>query len=193
VVQRTGPTVCAYLESDPLGLDGGSYSTYAYAAGNPISNDDPLGLFTSSTHNEITRAAIAQAGGTGCQNLPQDVAYVDWLPGSQDPQNGFWHAMRNGKDPSNTAAAAQQAYNTYVDLQWKTCTCGGLARALHATQDSYAAGHSGFQPWNGGLPSPSHAYHDAYPTAAERAGAVQASVALIRNYEKECKTACPAK
>jgi hypothetical protein len=32
------------VESDPIGLDGGSYSTYAYAAGNSISIADPLGL-----------------------------------------------------------------------------------------------------------------------------------------------------
>ena len=33
-----------YVESDPIGLDGGSYSTHAYANGNPASVTDPLGL-----------------------------------------------------------------------------------------------------------------------------------------------------
>jgi len=32
-----------YIESDPIGLAGGSYSTYAYANGNPVSQIDPLG------------------------------------------------------------------------------------------------------------------------------------------------------
>jgi RHS repeat-associated protein len=35
-----------YTESDPLGLAGASYSTYAYEGGNPVSGIDPLGLAT---------------------------------------------------------------------------------------------------------------------------------------------------
>jgi hypothetical protein len=36
-----------YVESDPIGLQGGSWSTYSYARGNPVSAADPLGLLVA--------------------------------------------------------------------------------------------------------------------------------------------------
>ena len=38
------PSIGAFNEADPIGLLGGSFSTYAYADGNPVGESDPLGL-----------------------------------------------------------------------------------------------------------------------------------------------------
>jgi RHS repeat-associated protein len=54
------PIVGRYVESDPIGLRGGSYSTYVYVGNEPLDWIDPLGLANLNFFNQSTDPMLYQ-------------------------------------------------------------------------------------------------------------------------------------
>lgn len=178
---RTG----RYSQPDPVGLDGG-WNRFGYVSGNPLGATDPRGLFGIAEHAWITGEALG--GDTSFPGLPGQVSGVDGLPGSQDPSNSFWHAMRDGKT-GQSPEEARRLFDKYVDDNIRSCTQEGLARALHAVQDTSPAGHRGFQAWSGGfggIPSPAHLRGDVLPSKRTLDDAIEKSKEVLRRYKASC-------
>ena len=146
-----------YGSSDPIGLRGG-VNTFAYAKAQPISQFDSKGLFTGKHHRDLTESCAGECPKLAGK-LPWATVGVDYQSGSQSPDLAQRHAMcRPGQDPAQGAVWIQ----SYISFQLNTCTLGGLANALHAAQDGFAAGHRGCRVWDGSI-SLEHLRGDMFP------------------------------
>ena len=63
------PSLDRYLESDPIGLEGG-LNTYAYVGGNPVNYIDPLGLETFCY--KIQGGLYCEDSGTKAPSFPEN-------------------------------------------------------------------------------------------------------------------------
>lgn len=104
---------------------------------------------------------------------------------SQLPENSYWHAMSDGTS-RQTPQEAEKLYNSYVESNLASGTQDGLARALHAIQDSAAEGHRGFQPWPGGIPSLDHIRDDIWPSQQSLAEAIQKTRDALNRFGGAC-------
>ena len=68
------PGIGRYVQSDPIGVDGG-VNTYSYVGGNPLTGFDPLGLANANPANQFNGSFFGGGGGQLFANieLPGDV------------------------------------------------------------------------------------------------------------------------
>jgi hypothetical protein len=146
-----------FVQSDPIGLYGGSASTYNYTGSNPISRTDPLGLWGTDAHNAIIVAAFPGLNPVLLAAIERGSASVD-DPGNQGMGSAYEHAMRA---PGESIADAQQKMCKFVsdnmagynggnqsNIRDQILAFRDLGRALHPIMDSTSPAHSGWQVWD---------------------------------------------
>jgi len=179
------PATGRYVQSDPIGLWGG-LNTYAYVLSHPLRRIDRLGLYYGFLHDLISTTALSAEGfgGSFAKDVSSSSVAADWWPpSSQSTANAHWHAMC-AADWSRADCIA--SYERYIQEQIERCNSDGLGRAMHAGQDSTAAGHKNFQTWCGGIPSAIHRQGDLSPDPQNLSDAVRKSREIIRRYKERC-------
>jgi RHS repeat-associated protein len=159
------PATGRYVESDPIGLGGGS-STYAYAIGQPLRDVDALGLWSTSAHNYLLEE-FARRNGIGSVLLSElqdgsataDSFFHNGYPGYQGATYSFMHAMTSSAWPDKKEACrmagifTDNQYSKYKsesgDVNSPTQAWFDLGMGLHTIMDNTSPAHRGFQFWDG--------------------------------------------
>jgi hypothetical protein len=95
------------------------------------------------------------------------------------------------RPPWRSVEVGREFFEWYVERSLSRCDDNGLARALHAAQDSASASHAGMQVWDGGftrfhIPSIEHSIKDIWPTQYEWNDAMEKSEQTLKRFAEKC-------
>ncbi|WP_232520286.1 RHS repeat domain-containing protein [Ralstonia solanacearum] len=134
-----------YVQSDPIGLNGGQPSTYAYVHGDPLGFFDPDGLEEKAMHGRVWELQPLEGGG-GRIGLGEGGAFPGGggrIGGGQAAQNCAPKGWRVGQDIyTPTSKGTEPAWSTVRSRYWKNeaATEGAADRYGEANAARMSAG-----------------------------------------------------
>lgn len=140
------PETGRYLESDPMGLEGG-LNTFGYAAGNPISNTDSLGLLSDCEKNALANG-LAQATpfvGAGLSATGTRFTPFGSGPAITKSSPSLWDIGSNILTTTGWTAntkAGDRLAQSYIDSRFRDLSSGNRAerRALQSANQTIWSG-----------------------------------------------------